>query len=159
MRSPSCIDHVPSSMAGPMLFQECLTLKGCLSGEAKVTKGYLLPAKYVIHTVGPRNQEKHILSSCYQQSLQKCETYRLRTVAFPCISTGAFGYDHEQAANVALSNVRAFLMTDFAAGKNTFDKIIFCVYSERDKNIYEELLPIYFPGFSRLDSTFVSGSV
>ncbi|KAI7847789.1 MACRO domain-containing protein 2 [Circinella umbellata] len=139
--------------AGSMLFQECQTLKGCVSGEAKVTKGYLLPAKYVIHTVGPHNQEKHILASCYQNSLKRCETHLLRTVAFPCISTGAFGFDHEEAANIALSTVRAYLMTDIALGKNSLDTIVFCVYSERDKAIYEELLPIYFPGFSRLDST------
>ncbi|KAI9498848.1 MACRO domain-containing protein 2 [Zychaea mexicana] len=141
--------------AGPKLYQECKTLKGCSIGEAKITKGYQLPAKHVIHTVGPRNQEKQVLAQCYINCLRKCETNNLRAVAFPCISTGAFGYDHEQAANVALSNVRAYLMADLAKGKNSFDKIVFCVFSERDKSIYEGLLPVYFPGFSRLDSSFV----
>ena len=75
----------------------------------------------VIHTVGPHNQEKHILASCYQNSLKRCETHLLRTVAFPCISTGAFGFDHEQAANVALTTIRAHLMADIALGKNSVE--------------------------------------
>jgi len=91
--------------AGPELWEECKQLGGCETGEAKITKGYRLPAKYVIHTVGPvysgSPQDARLLASCYQNSLRLCADHHIRSVSFPAISTGAFGYPLREAARVA----------------------------------------------------------
>ncbi|KAG8437955.1 hypothetical protein GDO86_008587 [Hymenochirus boettgeri] len=104
--------------AGPLLKLECSSLNGCQTGLAKMTCGYLLPAKYVIHTVGPvvqgqlgANQEEE-LKNCYRNSLQVATETKLRSLAFPCISTGVFGYPAESAADVALGTIREFLDTN-----------------------------------------------
>ncbi|KAJ8656995.1 hypothetical protein O0I10_007329 [Lichtheimia ornata] len=133
---------------GPMLTEACRQLHGCQPGEARLTKGFLLPAKYVIHTVGSRNNEKQVLANCYRHCLELCQHHRIRTVAIPCIATGAFSFDPEDACKIALSVVRAFLMMDIAFGRNSFDRIIFSTFSSNDTNVYRELLPIYFPGYS-----------
>ncbi|KAK1155006.1 ADP-ribose glycohydrolase MACROD1 [Acipenser oxyrinchus oxyrinchus] len=101
--------------AGPLLRQQCASLGGCETGDAKLTSGYQLPAQHVIHTVGPIVQgacgerERAALRSCYQRSLELGEREGLRSLAFPCISTGVYGYPPAEAAEVALRTVREYL--------------------------------------------------
>ncbi len=126
--------------AGLGLAAECSALGGCPVGEARITGGYLLPAKYVIHTVGPIWQgggkgEAKLLGSCYRNSLRTAADNGLESIAFPCISTGIFGYPPEPAATIALSAARRF------HGKNPLPRrIIFCCYSQEDHAIYSRLL-------------------
>ncbi|KAI9311768.1 hypothetical protein BX666DRAFT_2031619 [Dichotomocladium elegans] len=142
--------------AGCLLSNECRMLRQCTEGEAKITKGYNLPAKYVIHTVGSRKQNNFILASCYRRCLELAEAHRLRTIAFPCISTGAFMFNQEVACKIALSTVRAYLMMDHAMGTDTFDKIIFSTYTEKDQKIYKDLIPVYFPDYDgELDNNHI----
>ncbi|TMS17698.1 O-acetyl-ADP-ribose deacetylase MACROD2, partial [Larimichthys crocea] len=109
------VDGAIHRAAGPMLQKECASLHGCETGEAKITCGYGLPAKYVIHTVGPIAQkgvgevEKKALRSCYKNSLEVAAKNGARSVAFPCISTGIYGYPPEQAVHEALATVREYL--------------------------------------------------
>ncbi|XP_059497670.1 ADP-ribose glycohydrolase MACROD1-like isoform X3 [Stegostoma tigrinum] len=108
------VDGAIHAGAGPLLQKECSTLGGCKTGDAKITSGYCLPAKYVIHTVGPIVQGKErlpekALQSCYIKSLKLAEDNNLRTIAFPCISTGIYGYPNGQAAETVLKTVREFL--------------------------------------------------
>lgn len=126
--------------AGPNLKKECATLGGCRVGEAKITGGYKLPAKYIIHTVGPQGEKPEKLKECYENSLALAKENHLRTIAFPCISTGIYGYPQRPAAKVALSTVKKFLLDN----KDTVDRVIFCLFLESDKDIYEELLQKYF---------------
>jgi O-acetyl-ADP-ribose deacetylase (regulator of RNase III) len=100
--------------AGPKLLEECRTSGGCPTGQAKITKGYSLPARWVIHTVGPvwnggRHGEDELLASCYRNSLTLAEQHGIKTIAFPCISTGAYGFPFERATKIAVSVVRSFL--------------------------------------------------
>ncbi|XP_078388781.1 ADP-ribose glycohydrolase MACROD1-like isoform X1 [Cetorhinus maximus] len=140
------VDGAIHAAAGPLLQKECNTLGGCNTGEAKVTSGYRLPAKYVIHTVGPIVQGKErlpeeALQSCYIKSLKLAEDNNLRTIAFPCISTGIYGYPNGQAAETVLKTVREYLEEH----RNSFDRIIFCVFLKFDHNLYKEKMPFYFP--------------
>jgi len=100
--------------AGPQLLRECRSLGGCETGQAKVTKGYALPAKYVIHTVGPvwrggKAGEDELLRNCYRNSLTLADQYRVKSIAFPSISTGAYGFPVTRAARIATSTVREYL--------------------------------------------------
>ena len=100
--------------AGPGLLEECKGLRGCAAGEAKITKGYLLPAKWVIHTEGPvwqggQKGEDNLLASCYRKSLELAREYDVRTIAFPAISTGAYNFPSERAARIAVSEIRKFI--------------------------------------------------
>lgn len=135
------VDGAIHRAAGRELVIECATLNGCHPGDAKITKGYKLPAKHVIHTVGPvwhegdRN-EAETLASCYRRSLEVALAHKLRTIAFPCISTGVYGYPPDQAAVVAVKTVREVI----SKHPDAFDEITFCCFSESDLQLYKDLL-------------------
>lgn len=141
------VDGAIHRAAGPMLKKECASLHGCETGQAKITGGYGLPAKYVIHTVGPIAQggvgeaEKKALRSCYKNSLKAATENAARSVAFPCISTGIYGYPPEQAVHEALATVREYLDEHH----DKLDRVIFCVFLPTDKKLYLQNLPLYFP--------------
>src|SRR6188474_3329444 len=127
------VDGAIHRAAGRELVVECATLNGCHPGDAKITKGYKLPAKHVIHTVGPvwhegDRHEAETLASCYRRSLEVAQEHGLRTIAFPCISTGVYGYPPDQSAAVAVKTVREVITTHPGA----FDEITFCCFSESD---------------------------
>jgi len=134
------VDGAIHRAAGPGLLAECRTLNGCPTGEAKITKGYLLPAKYVIHTVGPIWQEgskgeDELLASCYRKSLELARKYDIKTIAFPAISTGAYGFPSEKAARIAVSQVKKFLKV------NELPEIVFLVcYNEEACNNIKKAL-------------------
>ena len=122
------------------MLAECRSLGGCEPGEAKATKGYRLPARYVIHTVGPvwrggAVEEPEILASCYRRCLSLAAGLQVRTMAFPSISTGVYGYPIELAARVAVSTVRASV-----AGCSGLEEVIFCCFSAGDLAVYQEVL-------------------
>lgn len=123
--------------AGPKLYEECKKLQGCKTGEAKITKGYNLKAKYVIHTVGPvysgSDQDKIQLASCYTSSLNLVKEYDLKSISFPAISTGAFGYPMQDAARIAVDTVYSWL-------KNSkIDLVVqFVLYNSHALNIFEK---------------------
>ncbi|XP_052701881.1 ADP-ribose glycohydrolase MACROD2-like [Crassostrea angulata] len=137
------VDGAIHSAAGKKLVQECLTLTGCETGEAKITAGYKLPAKYVIHTVGPIGEKEDLLSNAYSSVLGLLKENNLASVAIPCISTGIYGYPSEKAALVALKTVRDFLEKDDTYKK--MDRVIFCLFMPKDVSIYEEQMQVYFP--------------
>ncbi|XP_076367886.1 LOW QUALITY PROTEIN: macro domain-containing protein CT2219-like [Tachypleus tridentatus] len=143
LRGGGGVDGAIHQAAGPSLLEECITLGGCNTGDAKITGGYKLPAKYVIHTVGPIGENPKKLRSCYLRSLDQLLENKLESVAFPCISTGIYGYPNDKAAKVALKAVREWLETEDNASK--VQRIIFCLFLEKDVKIYEELMQKYFP--------------
>jgi O-acetyl-ADP-ribose deacetylase (regulator of RNase III) len=126
--------------AGPELLTECRTLGGCKPGEAKLTRGYRLPARFVIHTVGPvwhggKGDEPETLANCYRNSLQLAVENEIKTIAFPAISCGAYGYPIPDAAQVALKTGRDFLATD-----SRIDKVTFVLWGEDIYDAYRQLL-------------------
>lgn len=134
------VDGAIHRAAGPGLLAECVTLGGCNTGEAKITGGYDLPSKHVIHTVGPvwdggRANEDALLADCYRNSLKLVEENGLRMVAFPAISTGVFGFPKERATRIAVREVRAFLDQDVGV-----EQVIFVCFSERDFDMYQRVL-------------------
>ena len=139
------VDGAIHNAAGAELLQsECRTLNGCPTGDAKITGGYNLPSKYIIHTVGPVGEKPDLLKSCYKKCLQLAQANNIQSIAFPCISTGVYRYPKEAAARVALSTVRTYLQEEENAVKS-FTRIIFCLFGDTDVSIYNKLLPIYFP--------------
>jgi O-acetyl-ADP-ribose deacetylase (regulator of RNase III) len=131
------VDGAIHRAAGPGLLDECRGLNGCATGEAKITKGYKLPAKYVIHTVGPvwhggKHNEDELLALCYRNSLALAAKHAIRTIAFPCISTGAYRFPSERAARIALAEMDRFLQ-----GNSTLKKVIAVCFAESDYGIYQ----------------------
>ncbi|MBI1940317.1 MAG: O-acetyl-ADP-ribose deacetylase [Acidobacteria bacterium] len=134
------VDGAIHRAAGPKLLEECRTLGGCLTGQAKITKGHNLPAKHVIHTVGPvwhggRHGEDELLASCYRNSLTLAEHNGIKTIAFPCISTGAYGFPFERAAKIALHEVRSFLERN-----TSVEQVVFVCFLKHDYDCYAKLL-------------------
>ena len=134
------VDGAIHRAAGPKLVAECRALGGCEPGEAKLTRGYHLPARFVIHTVGPiwrggKRGEARILANCYWNSLQLAEGNEIKTVAFPAISCGAYGYPIEQASQIALKTTRGFLVAN-----DRIDKVIFVLFSDDLYDAYRGLL-------------------
>jgi O-acetyl-ADP-ribose deacetylase (regulator of RNase III) len=134
------VDGAIHHAAGPKLLEECRSLGGCLIGDAKITNGYDLPSKYVIHTVGPvwhggNAEESQQLANCYRRSLEVAEKHGIRTIAFPSISTGVFGYPVEKASKVAVTTVRAFLKE-----RQSIMDVIFCCFSGLDLQEYERCI-------------------
>lgn len=135
------VDGAIHRKAGMKLREECMLLGGCDVGEAKITQGYNLKAKHIIHTVGPIwrygiNNEKYKLTQCYLNSLNLVITHNLKTVAFPCISTGAYQYPQDLAAKVAVNTTQEFLEQH----PSTEVEIIFCCYLKDDLTIYQKIL-------------------
>jgi O-acetyl-ADP-ribose deacetylase len=138
------VDGAIHRAAGPKLLAECKTLQGCPTGEAKITKGYNLPAKYVIHTVGPiwhggNSKENQLLENCYQNSLRAAVRHDVKTIAFPSISTGAYGFPIERASRIALRTVKAFL--DKQSG---IQRIIFVCFGNHDYQVYQKAIQEIF---------------
>lgn len=134
------VDGAIHRAAGPGLFQECRMLGGCKTGEAKLTRAYRLPARYVIHTVGPvwrggSHREAELLTSCYRRSLELAVSHNVRTIAFPSISTGIYGYPIELAAPTAVDTVYTFLNE-----APDLEEVVFCCYSNGDLEIYQNVL-------------------
>lgn len=132
------VDGAIHRAAGPELLEECKTLGGAETGEAKITRGYRLQAGYVIHTVGPvwhggSSGERELLADCYRNSLSLARDNGIKTVAFPSISTGAYRYPIEEASTVALKEVRDFIEDD-----DSIDKVIFVCFGKSDYDTYLE---------------------
>ncbi|XP_028027589.1 uncharacterized protein LOC114241068 [Bombyx mandarina] len=134
------VDGAIHRAAGPFLQAECDSIGGCPTGDAKVTGSYNLPAKYIIHTVGPQDGSAEKLESCYEKCLSYQQEYQIKSIAFPCISTGIYGFPNRLAAHIALRTARKFLETN-----TEMNRIIFCTFLPIDVEIYETLMQLYFP--------------
>lgn len=135
------VDGAIHRAAGHQLLEECRTLGGCETGQAKITRGYKLPAKYVIHTVGPvwyggNKNEDELLSNCYKNSLKLALNHKLKSIAFPSISTGAYGFPFERAAKIAVKSVQDFLEVN-----KTMEKVVFVCFGKDAFEVYKNLLP------------------
>jgi O-acetyl-ADP-ribose deacetylase (regulator of RNase III) len=133
------VDGAIHRAAGTQLLEECKSLNGCSTGEAKLTKGYLLTAKYIIHTVGPvwyggSQNEDALLANCYRNSLKLAESNKIRSIAFPSISTGAYGFPFERATKIAIYTVK-----DFLESCHTIENVTFVCFSKKDYDTYLKL--------------------
>ena len=134
------VDGAIHRAAGKELLEECRTLGGCKTGEAKITRGYKLPAKYVIHTVGPiysgSDDDPILLASCYEKSLELAKDSTLHTIAFPAISCGVYGYPWEDAVQIAFDTVKKWLKKN----EDYEMDVVFCCFSEQMKQLYDGIL-------------------
>jgi O-acetyl-ADP-ribose deacetylase (regulator of RNase III) len=134
------VDGAIHRAAGPELLAECRELGGCETGDARLTKGYRLPARFVIHTVGPvwaggNSGESELLKYCYRRCLEIAGEYRLETIAFPGISTGVFGFPVDLASKIAVQTVQKSLENN-----DSIRKVVFCCFSDGDRRVYQRLL-------------------
>ena len=134
------VDGAIHRAAGPGLLEECRTLNGCPTGQAKITKGYRLPARWVIHAVGPvwgggNHGEEEVLASCYHSSLALAEHHGIRTIAFPAISTGAYGFPLERATRIAVAEARKTLEKN-----SSVERVVFVCFGERAYDCYVSAL-------------------
>jgi O-acetyl-ADP-ribose deacetylase (regulator of RNase III) len=134
------VDRAIHKAAGPELYAECLKLDGCKTGEAKITKGYNLRARHIIHTVGPvwhggKRNETDLLASCYQASLELATRNKLKTIAFPGISTGMYGFPKDLAALIACNETKRYLKNNKVP-----EKVIFVAFDDESYDIYRKLL-------------------
>jgi O-acetyl-ADP-ribose deacetylase (regulator of RNase III) len=133
------VDGAIHRAAGPELLEECRTLHGCATGGAKITRGYRLPARWVIHAVGPvwrggKDLEDELLADCYRQSLALADQNGVRSIAFPAISTGIYGFPLEPATRIAIREVRAFLEK-----RSSIDRVLFVCFDSRTRECYERV--------------------
>ena len=133
------VDGAIHRAAGPELFEECRTLGGCATGDAKITKGYNLPAKFVIHTVGPvyrdgNSGEPELLANCYRKSIHIARHYGVKSIAFPSISTGVFGYPIAEASRVALRTLKESI----ESAPTALEKVMIVTFSHLDFRVYED---------------------
>lgn len=131
------VDGAIHRAAGPELLEACRPLGGCPTGDAKITPGFNLPARYVIHTVGPVWQggshgEAELLASCYRKSFEVALEYQIKSIAFPAISTGVYGYPKTQAARIALGVMKEF--------EGRFERVVACMHSTEDEELYRNVL-------------------
>jgi len=136
------VDGAIHRIAGPELLEECKTLNGCPTGEAKITKGYNLPAKYVIHSVGPvwnggKHNEDELLANCYRSSLILAVENGIKTIAFPAISTGVYRFPLERAVKIAVNEVQNFLQEN-----NSIEKVVFVCFDSKTFDAYKEELSL-----------------
>ncbi|WP_375775517.1 O-acetyl-ADP-ribose deacetylase [Bradyrhizobium sp. ma5] len=137
------VDGAIHDAAGPELLDECRTLNGCETGDAKITKGYRLPAKYVIHAVGPiwnggnRGEDAH-LASCYRRSIELCRANNLASVAFPAVSTGVFRFPADRAAKIAVKTV-----VDALPSAPSLTQVIFCCFSAQSDELHQQALDAF----------------
>jgi O-acetyl-ADP-ribose deacetylase (regulator of RNase III) len=132
------VDGAIHRAAGPSLVDECRSLGGCPTGEARITKGYNLPAKYVIHTVGPvysgKQKDTLLLTSCYRESLKLALENDIKSIAFPAVSCGVYGYPIQEACKIAVDTICDFLREHAFP----FEKVVFVLFSESDFKVYED---------------------
>lgn len=133
------VDGAIHRAAGPELLEECRRLNGCKTGEAKITKGYRLHARYVIHTVGPiwkggNSNEDDLLKNCYYNSLKIAEGHSLSSIAFPAISTGVYGFPFKRASKIAVNTVKEFMEK-----RGSINKIVFILFGQKDYDLFNEV--------------------